>query len=187
MCLIQVIAEDSPVGDLIMKHVDPGYKHCFLRAFSKRNLTEYDVELNGIYDGAYDEAREFVKDYENILSRKRNMTPKVQCFYVPSFRCLTQTNGDRCAKLLKCCSIKKTLKKYFCSTAESGSSRSPTVDQPEIYHLNHILSVDPQWWDTINPHSAGDFKESDSRWLFFNAVAKYYGTLTSTAEFTVKR
>lgn len=107
VCLIQVIAEDSPVGDLIMKHVDPGYKHCFLRAFSKRNLTEYDVELNGIYDGAYDEAREFVKDYENILSRKRNMTPKVQCFYVPSFRCLTQTNGDRCAKLLKCCSIKR--------------------------------------------------------------------------------
>ena len=80
---------------------------------------------------------------------------------------------------------KKTLKRYFCSTAESGSG--PTVNLHEIYHLNHIVSVDPQWWDAINPDSAGDFKECDSRWLFFNAVAKYYGTLTSTAELTVKR
>jgi hypothetical protein len=60
---------------------------------------------------------------------------------------------------------KTVLKMYFCPTAESGSS--PTVGLPEIDHLNHIVSVDPQWWDTINPRSAGDFKECDSHWLFF--------------------
>lgn len=72
LCLMQVIAEDSPFGDLA------GYKNCAFRAYSTRSLIEDDIEFNGIFDVADGEAPKFVKEYENILSRKRSVTPKVR-------------------------------------------------------------------------------------------------------------
>ena len=68
--LIQVIAEDNPVGALITKDVDPEYKYCFLKAHTKGDFTEDDVELNDISDADNDQAPKFVKDHEDILSRK---------------------------------------------------------------------------------------------------------------------
>jgi hypothetical protein len=68
--------------------------------------------------------------------------------------------------------------KYIYSTEEPSESR-PIVNRPELDHLNHISSVDAQWWRSLRPDEAS-FKEVDAYWLFFSAVTKYYETTTST-------
>jgi hypothetical protein len=79
---------------------------------------------------------------------------------------------------------------YFCST-EEPSEFSPIVYRPEFDHLNHISSVDAEWWRTLKPDNAR-FKEADAYWLFFSAVTRYYETLHppgghSEPTITVKR
>jgi hypothetical protein len=70
-----------------------------------------------------------------------------------------------------------TLKNYFCLTAESPES---IVHRPEFDHLVQISSVDPRWWKPLSPFNERDFKESDARWLYLNAVGQHYETLAST-------
>ena len=83
------------------------------------------------------------------------------------------------------------MKTYFSSESESAATRSDalaTAMRPEINHIIHIASVDSLWWEIINPEIAkGDFKECDSYWLFFYAIKRHYGTLTSNARLATKQ
>lgn len=76
---------------------------------------------------------------------------------------------------------------YFCSTPEAAD----IVRRPEVIHLVHILSVDPQTdSETLQAYKPRDFTKCDAYWLFFSVVAKYYEALTSVddeAKIIVKR
>lgn len=87
---MQVIAEDSPVvglGEPITMQVDSEYEPCFIRVSSQGSFLDRDVELNDIYDVSDDsEIPTFVRNYEDILGRKRIMAPDVCCLHVLYFR-----------------------------------------------------------------------------------------------------
>jgi hypothetical protein len=88
-CRLQDIPTGPPIasnvdqGDRprITFKVDPEIAHCFLQAESKGSFTENDIQLNNIVeDKNLMEAPKFVKDYEELLGRKRTLAPNVRCF-----------------------------------------------------------------------------------------------------------
>jgi hypothetical protein len=72
---------DQLFGPRITSKVDPEIAHCFLQAESKGSFTENDIQLNNIVeDKNLKEAPKFVKDYEELLGRKRTLAPNVRYF-----------------------------------------------------------------------------------------------------------
>jgi hypothetical protein len=68
-------------GPRITSKVDPEIAHCFLQAESKGSFIESDIQSNNIIeDKNLKEAPKFVKDYEELLRRKRTLAPNVRCF-----------------------------------------------------------------------------------------------------------
>jgi hypothetical protein len=67
----------------ITKYVKPEYKRCFLEAYREGGFTKNDVELNDIY--ADFGTPKFVKRYEDLLSRKRNVKPHVRYICILCF------------------------------------------------------------------------------------------------------
>ncbi|KAH9168864.1 hypothetical protein EDB89DRAFT_2245022, partial [Lactarius sanguifluus] len=76
----QPVVTSDQVGSPITLQVDREYEHCFLRARSNGGFTEDDIEFNGIMDRDDDDgdAPEFVKKYEQMLGRKRNVADNIR-------------------------------------------------------------------------------------------------------------
>jgi hypothetical protein len=79
--VIALVIKDRPLGPLTTSNVDQEYAHCFLQADTEESFTEDDMRLNNIND-TVSEAPKFVKDYEEILSRKRKVASNVRCFFL---------------------------------------------------------------------------------------------------------
>ncbi|KAF8258395.1 hypothetical protein EI94DRAFT_1140636 [Lactarius quietus] len=157
------------IGARVASKVDEEFSHfnCLLQAETKGNFMADDIDLNRICPD-YGEGPKFVKDYEELLSRKRRVAHNMRPF----------------AEML----IDKPLfDEYFCSTEESSES-SPIVNRPEMNHLIHLSSIDAMEW---HPLSTGLFGEDDAYWLLFYAFANHCSLLppntTGASNIVVKR
>ena len=81
------------------------YGHLFLRAGTKGEFTDDDVNLNEIFSNSV-QVPGFVDEFEKTLSRKRKAAENVACFLILSCFRLLLTNEARCARCLKRSTVK---------------------------------------------------------------------------------
>ncbi|KAH9052933.1 hypothetical protein EDB83DRAFT_2265766 [Lactarius deliciosus] len=146
---VSLPGQPDEVGDPLTSQVVREYEHCFLRAHTKGDFTEEDIEFNEIVDPDDRDTPEFVKKYKQTLDRKRKVADNMRGTAADIV-----DGGDD----------------YF---DYSTANVSAVVVKQEVIHLGQISSL--YWgehWKIRNNGNTRLFKECDANWLFFFPIAR---------------
>ncbi|KAH9168836.1 hypothetical protein EDB89DRAFT_1559152 [Lactarius sanguifluus] len=148
---VSLPGQPDEVRDPLTSQVVREYEHCFLRAHTKGDFTEEDIEFNEIVDPDDRDAPEFVKKYKQTLDRKRKVADNIRGAAAEMV-----VGGDD----------------YFdYSTANVSES---VVVEEEVVHLGQISSLySAKYWETGKNKKTRLFNEDDANWLFFYTIAHY--------------
>ncbi|KAH9003162.1 hypothetical protein EDB86DRAFT_3100341 [Lactarius hatsudake] len=147
----QPAVTSNEVGDPLTSQAVREYEHCFLRAHTKGDFTEEDIEFNKIVDANDRDTPEFVKKYKQTLDRKRKVADNI-CGAAAEM----VVGGED----------------YFdYSTANVSES---VVVEEEVFHLIQISSLYwAKYWETEKIRKTRLFNEDDANWLFFYTIANH--------------